>query len=141
MTRPMITYIHSTEDVAPAQLKGFFEGWLDPPSPEVHLELLNNSDCVVLAKSSEGHVIGYVTALTDGVMTAYVSFLEVLPEFRGRGIGTELMKRLIQRWERLYSIDLMCDPEVAPFYENLGFQPGNGMMIRRYTSNVQTNLL
>ncbi len=45
------------------------------------------------------------------------------------------MKRLIQRLEKLYAIDLMCDPEVAPFYENLGFQPGNGMMIRRYTSN------
>ena len=131
----MITYIHSTEDVVPAQLKGFFEGWLNPPSPEVHLELLAKSDCIVLAKSSEGRVVGYVTALTDGVLTAYVSFLEVLSEFRGRGIGTELMKRLIQRLEKLYAIDLMCDPEVAPFYENLGFQPGNGMMIRRYTNN------
>lgn len=131
----MITYIHSTEDVNPAQLKGFFEGWLNPPSPEVHLELLKRSDCIVLAKSGEGRIVGYVTALTDGVLTAYVSFLEVIPEFRGRGIGTELMKRLLQRLEKLYSIDLMCDPEVAAFYENLGFHQGNGMMIRRYRSN------
>lgn len=80
-------------------------------------------------------MVGYVTALTDGVLTAYVSFLEVLPEFRGRGIGTELMKRLLQHLEKLYAIDLMCDPEVAPFYENLGSHSGNGMMIRRYTSN------
>ena len=109
---------------------------MNPPSPETHLELLNNSDCIVLAKSSDGRIVGYVTALT-----AYVSFLEVLPEFRGRGVGTELMKRLMQRLERLYTIDLMCDPEVAPFYESLGFQPGNGMMIRRYTSNDQANLL
>ena len=114
---------------------------MNPPSPEAHLELLNNSDCIVLAKSSDGRIVGYVTALTDGVLTAYVSFLEVLPEFRGRGVGTELMKRLMQRLERLYAIDLMCDPEVAPFYESLGFQPGNGMMIRRYTSNDQANLL
>ncbi len=131
----MITYTDSTEDVTPAQLKGFFEGWLDPPSPEVHLELLNKSDCIVLAKSGEGRIVGYVTALTDGVLTAYVSFIEVIPEFRGRGIGTELMKRLMQRFEKLYAIDLMCDPEVAPFYENLGFHSGNGMMIRRYRSN------
>ena len=108
---------------------------MNPPSPEVHLELLNKSDCIVLAKSGDGRMVGYVTALTDGVLTAYVSFLEVLPEFRGRGIGTELMKRLLQHLEKLYAIDLMCDPEVAPFYENLGFHSGNGMMIRRYTSN------
>ena len=131
----MITYIDSTEDVTSAQLKGFFEGWLNPPSPKAHLELLNKSDCIVLAKSGEGRIVGYVTALTDGVLTAYVSFLEVIPEFRGRGIGTELMKRLMQRLEELYAIDLMCDSELAPFYENLGFRPGNGMMIRRYRSN------
>lgn len=131
----MITYIDSTEDLTPAQLMGFFEGWLNPPSPEVHLELLKRSDCIVLAKSGNGRIIGYVTALTDGVLAAYVSFLEVIPEFRGRGIGTELMKRLLQRLEKLYAIDLMCDPEAAPFYENLGFHSGNGMMIRRYRSN------
>lgn len=29
-------------------------------------------------------------------------------------------------------IDLLCDDDVIPFYEGLGFQRGGGMAIRNY---------
>ena len=46
----MINYTFTTEGISPGQLKGFFDGWLNPLSPETHLRLLKNSDEIVLAE-------------------------------------------------------------------------------------------
>ena len=82
----MITYSDATESLTADELEGFFEGWQNPPSPEVHMNLLKNSDHVILACDDEtGRVVGFVTAISDGVLSAYIPFLEVLPEYRGRG--------------------------------------------------------
>jgi GNAT superfamily N-acetyltransferase len=68
-------------------------------------------------------VAGFVTAVTDGVLAAYIPLLEVRPEWRGQGIGTELMRRILDRLSGLYMIDLVCDPGLLPFYARLGLQP------------------
>jgi ribosomal protein S18 acetylase RimI-like enzyme len=77
-------------------------------------------------------VVGFITAISDGVLAAYIPLLEVLPEYRGRGIGKELVRRMLDRLGDLYAIDLMCDPEVQSFYASLGMRPATGMMIRNY---------
>jgi ribosomal protein S18 acetylase RimI-like enzyme len=72
---------------------GFFEGWPNPPTPEAHLRILRGSAFVVLAISNNGNVVGFITAISDGVSCAYIPHLEVLPPFRGNGIGTELVRQ------------------------------------------------
>jgi ribosomal protein S18 acetylase RimI-like enzyme len=37
--------------------------------------------------------------------------LEVLPEYQGQGVGTELVRRLLARLDSLYMVDLCCDAE------------------------------
>jgi ribosomal protein S18 acetylase RimI-like enzyme len=65
-------------------------------------------------------VVGFVTAISDGVLSAYIPLLEVLPEYQGRGIGAELVRRLLDRLGGLYMVDLCCDEDVVGFYERLG---------------------
>ena len=60
------------------------------------------------------------TAISDGVISAYIPLLEVLPDFQGRGIGKELTGRLLEELDGLYMVDLSCDEELVPFYEGLG---------------------
>ena len=55
----------------------------------------------------------------------------MLPSYRGRGIGSELVTRLLDELEGFYAVDLMCDPELQPFYERFGMQRAAGMVIRR----------
>jgi hypothetical protein len=60
----------SVEELSPEQLRGFFVGWKEPLTPEEHLRLLRGSDAVVLARDeSTGQVIGFITAITDGVLS------------------------------------------------------------------------
>ena len=78
-------------------------------------------------------VVGFITAVTDRVLAAYIPLLEVLPTHRGRGIGGELVTRMVQRLDDLYMVDVVCDASVLPFYERLGFQGGTSAMMRRWS--------
>ena len=126
-----ITYRSGAEEITEAQLSGFFVGWPNPPSPSVHLALLRRSYRTVLALDGE-RVVGFITATSDGVLTAFVPLLEVLPAYQSRGIGSELVRRLFDELSGLYSIDLVCDGHLVEFYERLGMRPGRAMMKRNY---------
>jgi ribosomal protein S18 acetylase RimI-like enzyme len=117
----MVEYSESVEGVDETQLRGFFAGWSHAPTPEQHLAILRASGHVVLAFDRE-RVVGFVTAVGDGVLSAFIPLLEVQPEYRGRGIGTELMRRMLARLESLYMVDLSCDSTLEPFYRRLGLQ-------------------
>ena len=129
----MIEFRDNADGVSPSQLEGFFEGWPDPPSPETHLRLLQQSTDVILAVDSEtGHVVGFITAVSDRILAAYIPLLEVLPVYQGRGIGSQLVRRMLQRFEHLYMIDLVCDAALEPFYEGLGMRRMPAMVVRNH---------
>ena len=129
----MIQYTCTSEGITPDKLAGFFEGWPNPPSPETHLRILEGSDHIVLAiDQGTGAVVGCITAISDGVLTAYIPMLEVLAAYRGVGMGSELVRRMLDQLGDLYAIDLLCDADVQPFYARLGMQPCPAMMVRNY---------
>ncbi len=126
-------YTTLIKDITSDQLNGFFVGWPNPPSPEVHLRLLEKSSHIVLAVDDESaQVIGFITAISDGVLSAYIPFLEVLPPFQGQGIGQRLLKKMLELLSDMYMIDLMCDEELQGYYEKLGMHRSHGMVLRNY---------
>ena len=86
----------------------------------------------MLAQLEDKTVIGFITAISDGISCAYIPHLEVLPDYQGRGIGTELVNRMLARLRHLYMIDLVCDPAIQPFYERVGMRAVVGMVVRNY---------
>lgn len=129
----MITYVSSAEHIKPSQLTGFFVGWPNPPSPETHLEILRRAFHVELAVDDEtGQVVGFINAVGDGILSAYLPLLEVLPAYQGRGIGSELVKRMLASLKQYYMVDLICDPELQAFYERFGMFSRVGMAWRNF---------
>jgi ribosomal protein S18 acetylase RimI-like enzyme len=131
----VIEYTMTLDGIRPQDLDGFFVGWPSPPSRERHLDLLRGSAHVVLAKEGE-RVVGFVTAISDGVLSAYIPLLEVLPEFQGRGIGSELVRLLLDRLGALYMVDVVCDEDVVPFYARFGLQRFDAALGRRDRSRL-----
>jgi ribosomal protein S18 acetylase RimI-like enzyme len=94
---------------------------------------MQQSDEVVLAVDTPTDaVVGFITAITDGVLAAYIPFLEVLPAWQGGGIGQTLVARMLDRLAPFYMVDLLCDEALQPFYEHLGMRRAQGMMLRNY---------
>lgn len=125
----MISYRTDLHGLTEADLAGFFVGWPTPPSPAQHLAVLRGSYRVVIARSGDD-VAGFVNMISDGVLTAFVPWLEVRPGFQGQGIGTELMRRIVAEAAHLYSVDLTCDDALRPYYERLGMTALTGMGLR-----------
>ena len=114
-------------------LEGFFKNWKKPHSPGEHLQILKNSDHIVLAIAADkDKVVGFITALTDGIQSAFIPLLEVLPEYQKRGIGSNMMSRMLEKLEGIPAIDVMCDPPLQRFYATFGMVPSVGMIIRDY---------
>src|SRR4051812_42574224 len=122
----MFSYLNDTDHITEDMLAGFFVGWPNPPSPATHLAMLRGSSHVVIA-TKNAEVVGFINAVSDGTMAAFIPLLEVRPEHQGQGIGSELVRRMLDLLGSLYSVDVVCDETVAPFYERLGLQRLTGM--------------
>lgn len=131
----MITYQHDLTGVVEDGLEGFFEGWPTHPSSADHLRLLRQSDLISLAIDGD-QVVGFATAITDGVLAASVPLLEVRAAYRGSGVGTELVRRLMAQLEEMYMVDLSCDEELVSFYEGFGMRRAVAMIHRNYAAQA-----
>ena len=70
----------------------------------------------------EDRLIGLICALDDGVMTAYIHYLLVRPEYQGAGVGRALVERMKARYSDYLRIVLVAYDEEIGFYEACGFE-------------------
>lgn len=108
---------------------------------DVQIEnLLKNSAFKVRAKS-QGKTVGMGRVLFDFGYTAYIADIIVAPEAQGKGIGKQIVERLIQLVKEsaaetdFLNFSLMAAPGKSGFYEKLGFikreeANGYGMVMR-----------
>ncbi len=92
-----LNMIFFTKDISlihEAMLEGFFKGWPNPPSKQTHLKILKNSSkCIIAKDESTKKVVGFITAITDQTLCAYIPLLEVLESYQNKGIGKKLRIR------------------------------------------------
>ena len=86
--------------------------------------LVKGSFCFVGAFAGK-EMIGMGRAVSDGVSDAYIQDVTVLREFRGRGLGARIMKKIILflRSRNIGWIGLVAEPGTQEFYEDLGYGP------------------
>ncbi|MBW2545271.1 MAG: GNAT family N-acetyltransferase [Deltaproteobacteria bacterium] len=91
-------------------------------NPEMVRLIIAGSHCFLLVRY-EDSIVGMGRAVSDGVSDAYIQDVTVMDSFRGKGIGTRIVKILIDRLEKdgINWIGLIAERGSHPFYENLGF--------------------
>ncbi len=129
----MIIYQENLDNVTAEKITGFFVGWPSSPPPETFLKMLENSFAIGLAIDADtGKTIGFINAVSDGILSAYIPLLEVLPEYQKKGIGAELTSRMLKQLGGLYMVDVVCDHALESFYKRAGFTSSLGMIRRNY---------
>jgi len=129
----MIDYTSSLENISEEMLSGFFVGWPNPPSQSAHIKILKGSYCVWLAiDKNKNKVIGFINATSDGVLSAYIPLLEVLPEYQNTGVGKELVANMLDSLKKFYMVDLLCDKDLQDYYAKFGMQEATGSFLRNY---------
>lgn len=127
----MIRYTHDVAGITEDMLAGFFAGWPRRPSAAQHLAVLRASyRCVLAVDDATGQVAGFVTMISDGVLTAFIPWLEVRPGYQGDGIGSELVRRILAGTERFYSVDLVCDEPLVRYYARFGMAGASSAVLR-----------
>lgn len=95
-------------------------GWSSAEKGEVLRNALRNSDSLVTAWSGK-QLIGLGNAISDGFLVVYYPHLIVLPEYQGKGVGTEIMRRLRAKYEGFHQHMLLADGKAIDFYRKCGF--------------------
>ena len=99
--------------------------WSSGHFPEKLFAAMKNYETVISAWDG-GRLVGLAAAMDDGVMTAYVHYLLVRPEYQRRGIGRRLVELVKDRYRDYLRLMLLSYDAAVPFYESCGFKVGVG---------------
>lgn len=81
--------------------------------------------------------IGFCRAATDGVSFVYLADVYLLQEYRGRGLGEELVREMIERGELAHLKWLLHTQDAHTLYEKLGFDVPNAKVMERLPSRIE----
>ena len=106
-------------------------GWPHRAADRSKLALLVSRSFFVSSAYDGDTLVAFARALSDGVSNAYISTVCVLPDYRGRGIGREVVRRMVER-EGGQAIRwvLHARQELHPFYGLNGFVEATEMLWR-----------
>ncbi len=119
-----ITY-SDTKEFTQEDLRDLFLSveWSSGHYPDKLAAAMKNYETVLTAWEGD-KLIGLISAMDDGVMTAYIHYLLVRPEHQGRGIGRELVRLTTERYKDYLRILLVAYDNEIDFYKRCGFTAG-----------------
>jgi len=69
------------------------------------------------------NLVGTGRVVSDGVINAYICGIGVLPQYRNKGIGTEIAKRLTGHCTSYkLHVQLICEDDLILYYSKMGFE-------------------
>ena len=83
----------------------------------------NMNSLLVLAAYENEELLGIVRVVGDGATIILVQDILVYPQKQRQGIGTSLLKAVLERYADVRQIQLVTDntPKTVAFYQSLGF--------------------
>ena len=95
--------------------------WSSGHYPEKLQTAMQNYETVLSAWDGE-KLVGLLCAMDDGVMTAYIHYLLVDPEYQDKGIGRTLVETAKEKYADYLRIVLVAYNKETHFYEKCGFK-------------------
>jgi ribosomal protein S18 acetylase RimI-like enzyme len=99
--------------------------------PRETVELLVRESRRIVGLYRGDRLVGFCRAVTDGVTVVYLADVYVLPEFRGRGLGVELLREMIERGPYADRKWILHTEDAHGLYEKFGFAAPNYKVLER----------
>ena len=125
----VVRLIHSWDEEEIADLYRAGGWWKEEYKPEDLRPLIRGSFVFAVASDTKtGHAVGMGRVISDGVSDGYIQDLVVLPQYRKRGTGKQILAALVDKCLQsgITWIGLIAEPETERFYQPLGFRTMEG---------------
>ena len=98
-------------------------GWTAYTRDMPALEKGYRNSLLILAAYEKDQLVGIARAVGDGATIVFIQDILVKPDRQRQGIGTVLLKAMLDRYANVRQIELTTDsrPETIAFYKSLGF--------------------
>jgi ribosomal protein S18 acetylase RimI-like enzyme len=100
---------------------------LGDKSPDALKRVFNNSMFMYFIYDDE-KLVGVGRALADGVDCSYICDVAIHPKYQAKGLGKEMIQRLIEDSKEHSKIILYTVPKKEGFYNKFGFSKMNTAM-------------
>lgn len=95
--------------------------WSSGHFPDKLQIAMRNFETVISAWDGD-KLVGMICAMDDGIMTAYIHYLLVRPDFQDKGIGRKLVSRVKEIYDDYLRIVVVGYDDEVHFYEKCGFE-------------------
>ena len=95
--------------------------WSSGHFPDKLVVAMKNFQTVYSAWDGD-KLVGMVCAMDDGIMTAYLHYMLVRPEYHKMGIGHKLLELMKEHYRSYLRIGLIAYNTELQFYESCGFK-------------------
>jgi GNAT superfamily N-acetyltransferase len=128
---------HRERPIPPRSVRELYGhvGWSRPVNEEELREVLEAGPAVGAWDGER--LVGFVRALSDGHLAAYVEDVMVHQDYRRGGVGDLIMSRLLTEIKRSANVSLFCERPVARFYERNGFRAAFYVLMQRSVEEGQ----
>ena len=117
--------IKEYKDYKEAEIRKLYTevGWTAYTENMSVLEQGYKNSLLVLAAYERNELLGIIRVVGDGFTIVFVQDILVLPSAQRKGIGTALLKAVLERYPDVRQIELTTDntPKMVAFYKSLGF--------------------
>ncbi len=98
-------------------------GWTAYTENMQALEQGYRNSLLVLAAYENDDLLGIIRVVGDGFTVVFVQDILVFPEKQRQGVGTALLKAVLDRYPEVRQIQLTTDhtPRTIAFYQSMGF--------------------
>lgn len=98
-------------------------GWSAYTDDLAALENGFNNSLKILAAYKNDELVGIIRAVGDGYTVVFIQDILVLPEYQRQGIGSALLKAIVDCYPNVRQIQLTtdCTEKTIAFYKSIGF--------------------
>jgi GNAT superfamily N-acetyltransferase len=105
--------------------------WAEGRSLEEVRRLVAEATRIVGLYAPDGSQAGFCRVVSDGAVFAYLADVFVLEPHRGKGLGLELVREIVEGGPHAGLRWLLGTEDAADFYGRLGFGPVSEIMLER----------